>query len=368
MIKICFVIPRAYYLFNSDIKNFKDKIGGAQKQTYILSTEIAKNQNFDVHFCVADIGQPKIEVIDKVTLWNSFNFNDIIFKRFIILYTTLKKINADYYILRASDFGTAVISLIIKYILRKKILYMVASDAETNFKTHKKMSGFLSAFFMIFTYKFADIITVQSVQQNNLFTKNYKRKPNAIVKNIIEITKSETLKIKDKILWIGRLDKIKNPELLLNLAEKFPTEKFVMIAPVVRDYVEFGNNFIRKAANYQNITVVDFVNPNEIQKYFEKAKIYVMTSDTEGFSNTMLEAMLSKCPILSYKVNNDDIFGKFEIGLWANGNPEKLYSDFQRLIQDSELRKKLGQNGFDYLKQNHDKQQIINEFTKLIQF
>jgi hypothetical protein len=74
MKKVCFVIPRAYYLFNPHAKNAEDKAGGAQKQTFLLSTELAKDPDFDVHFALADFGQADFEIIKQVKLHKSFSF------------------------------------------------------------------------------------------------------------------------------------------------------------------------------------------------------------------------------------------------------------------------------------------------------
>ena len=77
--KVCFVIPRAYYLFNKNSTNEQDKVGGAQKQAYLISTELAKNSKFDVNFCVADFGQKNKEYYNNITVWKSFNFTDFRF-------------------------------------------------------------------------------------------------------------------------------------------------------------------------------------------------------------------------------------------------------------------------------------------------
>ncbi len=361
--KTCFVVPRAYYLFNSEIKNISDKVGGAQKQAYLLSKELVRNNSFDVHFCVADFGQNKIEKHDNVTIWKSFNFNDFIIKRIINLLKTLKKINADIYIFRAADAGVALATLYISFFLRKKNFYMLAHDDETNFKKLKKISGFLTAFTMSFTYKYADVISVQSQEQYNLFTKHRKRKPDAIVKNIITVN-NEFEKSENYILWVGRLDKFKNSELFLKLAEKFPKENFVMIAPVVRDFIEYGNTIKKQTKSIKNLKYIDFVKPDEIEKFYLKTKIYVITSESEGFSNTMAEAMANKCPVLSYNVNPDNILKN--AGFCANGSIEKFYKYFDEFLQNSKQRKEFGKNGYKYLKNNHNTSLIIDKFIKVI--
>jgi len=361
--KICFVIPRAYYLFNPDISGVDDKIGGAQKQAFLFSTELAKNKTFDIHFCVADFGQKRVEKHHNITVWKSFNFDSFIIKKTIVLFKILKKINADIYVFRAADSGVALGTLFIKLFLKKKVFYMLASNIESSFSGLRKVLGLYTAFTMPLTYKYADKISVQSQEQYNLFIDGRKRKPNAIIRNIIPIN-NQTKKTDNFILWVGRLDKIKSPELFLTLAKKFPYEKFVMIAPVVRDSIEYGNKIKAQTLKIKNLKYIDFVKPKEMEKYYQQTKIYVITSESEGFSNTMAEAMAAKCPVLSYTVNPDNILEG--AGFCAARNTENFHSSFEKLLKSSKLRITLGTNGYNYIRKEHRKDIIIEKLTKIL--
>ena len=245
---------------------------------------------------------------------------------------------------------------------------MLAGDVETAKKRQREYSSILTFFAMQYVYKKADIITAQTRQQSDIFRKDRKRKPDAVIKNVYSIENIAKINLsrKNTILWVGRLTKIKNPELFLNLAKKFPDEQFVMIAPVVKDYIDYGNQTQEKAKKIKNIKLVNYVKPTEIDEYYKNAKIYILTSDFEGFSNTMAEAMIAKCPILSYNVNPDDILNKDKCGFCADKDIKRLHADFEILINDSELRMQLGKNGLNYIKENHQKNKIIDEFKKLL--
>ena len=366
MKKVCFVIPRAYYLFNPEIKGAEDKVGGAQKQSFLISTTLAEDNNFDVHFCVADFGQKNFEERHQVKLWKAFNFNDHIFKRTRSLFKTLKKINADIYVLRSADVGVAIAILYINRFLKKKILYMLAADAETTHKRLKTHSGIMTSVFMRFAYKKVDIITAQTKQQSKLFENDRKRKPDNIIKNIYTPTNEDPDQIKDNILWVGRLDKIKNPYIYLDLAKKYPGETFIMIAPIVRDFIEYGKQVQKDAKKIPNLQLIDFVKPEKIWNYYLKAKIYVLTSELEGFSNTMAEAMQAECPVLTYNVNPDNILHKFKSGYCADSEINKFYTDFETLNTDLPHRSELGKNGANYIKENHQKDVIIKIFKNIL--
>ena len=365
-IKICFVQPRAYYLFNNDAKDIKDKVGGAQKQTYLYSIELAKNPNFDVHFLVADFKQANIEKHHNVTVWKSFDFRKNFFKKTFKLFKTLKTINANTYIFRSADTGVAVAIFFIKIFLRKKVLYMLASNVETNFKQLKNMSGFLTALSMNYVYKYADYITVQSKSQYDLFIKHRKRKPDAIIKNIIEIDENTAFKKEDIVLWVGRLAPIKYPELFLETVRSYPKQKFIMIAPVVQDYRSYGKKIKKEAGKIKNLEYIEYVEPEKITLYYQKALIYVITSHFEGFSNTMAEAMANKCAVLSYNVNPDNILLRYKCGLFAKGDKKLFFQQFEELINNKILSQRFGNNGIFYIEKNHQSKLIIKKFTEVL--
>ena len=359
-------MPSAYYFFNPHITDVSGKVGGAQTQTYIMSTELAK-RNFNVHFCVADFGQSELETIKQVKLWKISNRKDTKIIQALSLFKILKKIKADLYIFRSADAGVAIAISYLKFFRKKKVAYMIAHDMETTRSNLRKQSGLLTSIAMQLVYKYADIITAQTQQQSALFEKNKKRKPDSIIKNVFPI-KEEIKKVeakKNTILWVGRLNKIKNAQLFLELAKKNKSENFIMIAPLARNQDDYGNKIKNIAKTIDNLELIDYVPHNEIYKYYNQAKVYVITSDSEGFSNTMAEAMAAKCAIYSYKVNNDNIINNYNMGYCADGNISKFNNSFSKLLNNDGLEK-YGQNAYEYLLKNHNIEKNLNILISLI--
>ena len=63
-IRVCFIAPKAYPLFNPAVKGV---LGGAEVDLYFLATELAKDKNFVVTFITADYGQEETETIEGVS-------------------------------------------------------------------------------------------------------------------------------------------------------------------------------------------------------------------------------------------------------------------------------------------------------------
>jgi glycosyltransferase involved in cell wall biosynthesis len=231
-----------------------------------------------------------------------------------------------------------------------------------------KNTSILTGIFMPIAYKYADIITAQTQQQFDLFYKKRTITPHAIIRNIFLKQQNILIEQNEKktSLWVGRLDKIKNPELFLDLARMFPSEHFTMIAPYSINDIEYGKKIKNMALQITNLNFIDYVPNSQINKYYNSAKIYVMTSFSEGFSNTMGEAMMNNCSILSFNVNSDNIITDYNLGYYSNGNNQKFYQNFKDLIDNKEKTDKLGINAYNYIIEKHDETAIIENLNELL--
>ncbi|NJO88114.1 MAG: glycosyltransferase [Chloroflexia bacterium] len=351
--KICFVIPRAYQYFFPGIK---PSGGGAEKQCYLLAKEISTYQNVELHFCLADFGQENKITEGGIVFWKIHQLTDNKLIALRKITKALRKIRADVYIFRSANTALLPLSFFIKRVLKKKVLYMIASDSEIDFVPLKRKSGWLTALMMKMTYQYVDFLSVQNKNQFNAFKK--KRTENAVLllPNSIQPqpVKSTIESVRNTVLWVGRLTPIKQVEVLLQLAKKFPDEMFIMIAPDVPEHKRYGQNLKTETKKIKNIKYIPYVESDKIFEFYEDAKIYLITSEREGFSNTMMEAMAAQCAVLSLRVNPNDIFTGGENGLCANGD-EDLFEDlFQQSLNDNDFAKNLGVNAQNYIFKYHD--------------
>jgi len=351
-IKLCFVVPQAYKYFNHKVSA---TTGGAERQVFYLGRELAQDKRFRVHYCVADYGQDEVEIYGRIKVWKSFLVEDSKPRATAKLYKVLKKINAHVYVFRAPDIGVFVAMTLVKLGLRKKFMYMIASDSEVFAppKDKEKLKWKL----MGLVYKRSNILTAQTLYQKKTIKKVKGVKVTGIVKNSYDFKlqpKDLRLNEKETILWVGRCDQMKRAEIFLELARQHPQLPFVIIAPPAVGQKDYQQQVKREASGVANLTFVDFVPPEEITGYYVKAKIYVTTSEFEGFSNTMMEAMEACCPIVSLNINPDDILDKFELGFCTNDNQTQFFKQFKELIAQPNLMYEMGQNARAYLEQHHN--------------
>jgi glycosyltransferase involved in cell wall biosynthesis len=125
-------------------------------------------------------------------------------------------------------------------------------------------------------------------------------------------------------LWVSRCQPVKRPHLFLDLVEKLPEHSFEMICP--REDVGLWEGVAARAAGLGNLRFVEKVPYHEIQRRYDAARVFVNTSEWEGWPNSFIQAGLGGAALLSLAVNPDGIFERFGLGRFAGGNFEKLKS------------------------------------------
>lgn len=363
-IKICFIAPKAYPIFNPKINS---TFGGAEVQLYLLATEIAKKDNYDVHFIVADYGQQYKEKIYNVNIWKSLDFKTNIIKQSYKFFQIFNKINADIYIQRTLTIQSSMIALYCK-LRKKKFVYMVAHDRETD-NTHELYKNKIKKIFANLVFKYAHKIIAQNeYQKSYLMKKKIDKNKLYLLKKGVDFRKiyNETKQIYDAI-WVGRCEKWKQPEIFLELAKKNPNQKFIMICPQATNKKEYFKKIKNEVKDIKNMKFIDFIKNDKIYKKLSESKIFVFTSEKEGdWPMVVLEACASKLPILSYGLNYTYLIDQYKGGFVCKNDFNLLDKKFIEMINNINILEKMGNNAYEYVKKYHNIKTNINKFLEII--
>jgi glycosyltransferase involved in cell wall biosynthesis len=95
--------------------------------------------------------------------------------------------------------------------------------------------------------------------------------------------------------------------------------------------------------------------------------IFVMPSRREAFGMVAIEAMAMSCPIIiSSGGSANDIIGNNEFGLKTRpGDAFDLQKQIGYLINNSEVRVKMGQKAREFVKQNYDRRERLQNMLRL---
>lgn len=171
-----------------------------------------------------------------------------------------------------------------------------------------------------------------------------------------EVTKSAV----PTILYMGRLDQRKRPELTLALAKDFPEVIFKIAGKARAPQHEIQ---LKEAyGHYPNIEFLGFVdqfNGGLHHQLFSEAWIHINTSVREGLPNAFIEAAGHRCAILSY-VNPDDFPQRF--GYHAQSGD--FHKGLEQLLSN-DLWKERGQSAYTYVNSTYSLKHAMDEHERV---
>lgn len=373
--RICFIQPKVLAYFHPKLNVVT---GGAERQVYFLTKHLKGVDELDIHVRCQDVSTSPNEISrqanlygrrDGLTLHPSCRLDGNPILEAIKLFRQIYSINADLYIFRSADLGVAVAAAMCKA-LGKPVLYMVASnEADENFL--KSYCGWFGAKAMSWLYKKADLLTVQSEEQNSDFKQLRNRRPDLILPNLFvkpdfqNLEQQFDLSKGNNVLWVGRCDPVKRCELFLNLAKHHPELPFVMVCPKT-SHQKYGDFVKTAASKINNLTFIDLCQGEELWHQYAKAKLLIMTSKHEGFSNVMMEAMYAKLPILTTGINPDNILHDQRAGISCEDDLEELSQNLIGIYDNDELCLNMGLNGRSYITKRHSPKNSTKLLADLI--
>lgn len=331
-----------------------------------LATALARDRQYRVTFVVGDFDQPAREVYADVEVYGSLKLEGShrtiryvsgVFK----LMRLFQSLDPDVIVQRAAGKETGLAALYCR-LFRKKFIYMTAHeiDCSGEFIRSRWPDG------LIYRYGLthADQVIAQSLGHQAMLRKNYGL-DSQVLKSCYPLPVQCEKKEGGVILWVGRLDRWKQPQHFVSLARHFPDESFVMIAPAAKD-VEYAASVRREAESLSNLDFIPGVGFQEINRYFEEAKIFINTSQYEGFPNTFVQAAMCGTPIVSLGVNPDDFLNQSGCGYCAEGDEDGMRSYVRKLLSDSRDWREKSQNAYRYASENHDIEKNILKLKEII--
>lgn len=403
--KVCFVSLYTYPLFNPENQS---PFGGSEVRVAMITKELARRGNLDISVIVFDHGQPHIEIIDNVRIvsWkglycresvNPSGISVSLYARAMSLISrtitrfiqairptknqqpvfgkigqltifqpdisTYDEVDADIYVIVGNGELTAKLAYFCKR-KGKKFVLLSGSDMDFDPKIKSNPSYVnsygVSGYSMQYALENFDLCLVQTEHQQNLLSRNFQKK-SMVIRNPVDIRPIFPRQHKpETILWVGKSDQIKRPELVLDLAEIFPQYPFTLILNLSKN--EIYADCISRAKTLPNVTILPYVPPDQIEKYFAEARLLVNTSQFEGFPNTFLQAAKYGVPIISLNVDPGGMLSQHGCGKFCEDNFEFLKNGLFELVTNKAGYQKASRNGLEYASKYHDKEKITEQY------
>ncbi len=394
--RLCFVMFGAYPVFNRELG---ETFGGSEVELYNIAVYLAGLRNVKVDFIVGDYGQSDIEIRDNVRLirvryMKYDKYKSLRYKllRYLYLFRVLLGQSSQIYVTKTASEVLGWLVMFQKFLKGKKVVFRLGSDkdAEPEFW---RSSGRLYHLYK-FGLKHCDKVYAQSRDQKRMLMENCGT-DSSVLKNAFrldgDVFRSDSAAIrpdsaesrpdtavsssesavfrpdreaecsgKEFILWVSRCEPLKRVHLFVELARSLPQEKFVIIMPHAWKADELENKRIghiiteveKAAGEMKNLEYIEYVPFDLIQAYYDRAKLFVNTSEYEGFPNSFIQACIGRTGILSLRVNPDAFITEHSLGCCCQDSVARAI-DFIKGM-DAEKIGEMGRNAYEYVIRNHD--------------
>lgn len=163
-----------------------------------------------------------------------------------------------------------------------------------------------------------------------------------------------------KVLTVGRLERRKGQvqaiQAISKLHETYPNIEYNIVGG--GPYKEAIEECIRNNNAGSYVHLLGKVSDEELNMLYQISDIFVMphmlleNGDTEGCPTVFLEASYNKLPVIGGKAGGvSDAIKDGVTGFIVDPLSDELYNALEKLIISSDLRKELGENGYEYASQ-----------------
>jgi glycosyltransferase involved in cell wall biosynthesis len=196
----------------------------------------------------------------------------------------------------------------------------------------------------------ASLIAVQSRRQQELLRAHYGLE-SSVVNMATELPKEEPVSSRAiDVLWISNLNPVKRADRVLAIAKSNSSVNFTMIGGVVRGQEAYYDRMEREAREIPNVHFMGKLSYKETNEYIARSKLFLNTSDIEGFPNTFLQAWVRAVPVVS-SLDPNDLIVRAGLGIKAITD-KSIGTALRELLENEERREQMGAAARSYALEN----------------
>ena len=365
---ICFV---AHFAYGAMTGGNSGHIGGVERQTSLMARWFAA-RGYRVSMVTWDEGQEDGVEIDGVRVFKMCSRDTglpglrFFRPRWTSLNAAMRRADADVYYQNCAEYVTGQVAMWCRRHGRK-FVYSVASDPDCDIRL-PEMHTIRERVLYRYGLSRADSVIVQTRRQQDILREGFKRDsvivpmPCAAPSEAICRASQVLLAESNRVLWIGRVCKVKRPDRLLDLAQRCPDMVFDFVGP--SDDTSYAGDVIERAKSIPNLNVHGPASRNEVSRFYKQASLMCCTSDFEGFPNTFLEAWSHGLPIVS-TFDPDNLIADKGLGVVASDVPG-LVDGIHTLLGSPARWRQVSRTTREYYLQNHTIEAVMPQFERVL--
>jgi glycosyltransferase involved in cell wall biosynthesis len=370
------------------VRLFYPWIGGTERQAHKLAKKLSE-RDIDVKIVTGwwFRGTPQREVIDGIpvfrnqTLWEMFGvkglrrFGGYLYFFSLLWYLWRHRGEYDLLHVHGLNYHAGAAALAGRWFHRRTLVKLANSGQASDIKKMQAgqqlpLSRFLlpaalsSDRFVATNHLIADELIAAGVPANRIT-----KLPNGVEIDSVRAKLDFSLNDPVRLVFVGRLHAQKGLDVLLTAFKQLLSHhpqwhlhlQLLGDGPLREDLVALADDL--GIASH-----VDFIGMTErVPEYLQQADIFVLPSRAEGHSNALLEAMACGLPVVVSDIpaNLDVVEGGRNGLVFAVDDPRSLSAALARLLEQRELRARLGLAARETVEAQYSLDHIVDDYIAL---
>lgn len=315
--------------------------GGAERVISLLANHYC-HLDWEVDIVLLLVNQVEYDLDDRINVVDLTLGNNSYARKALGWLSSIREYLKERRPNRVVSFVARINALVLTAALGLKIPVIVSERNDPR----RDGRGFVMQAYCNLIYHMAERVVYQTSYEKTCFSRTLEHKGVIIVNPVSVAMKKQPADNPFRIVTAGRLAEQKNHIMLIRAVEKVLEKGRKVVCDIYGEgpYRETTENEIRKCGVQDIVTL--WGNVKDIHQRLSKASLFVMTSNYEGLSNALIEAMMMGLPCIT-----TDYDGANELILDGDNGLVVARNDFQgladailRVMEEDGLAYRLGVN------------------------
>jgi glycosyltransferase involved in cell wall biosynthesis len=346
----------------------KHRTGGEEVQQTLLARAFAR-RGYRTSMVVGDYGQADGLQIDGVTVFKTYTPSAglpvlrFLHPRWTSLWSALRRANADAYYVSPAG---AQLGQIAMWTARhnRRLIFRSAHDANCSPAT-LMIKYWRDRRLYEYGLRRADTILAQTSIQQRLLQQHYRLDSRLAVMMVEAAARETDFQQRDvDVLWVNNLRAFKRPDLYLDLALQLPAARMHMVGGPSPGFEAVFRSLNARLPAVANLSYHGRVPYHDVNALYERARVFVNTSDTEGFPNSYLQAWVRGTPVVAF-FDPDGVIAREGLGS-AVSNLTEMREAVARLLQDPRHWSETSARCRRYMQVHYNEESIMAPYLRAI--
>lgn len=341
--------------------------GGEQVQHTLLARALAR-RGLHVSMVVADYGQPPRDEREGIVLHRAHGLTEgipvlrFVHPRITRLWAALARADADVYYVSCAG---PQIAVVVAFARRhgRRVVFRIAHDRDCDPRQLLVRFARDRALYA-WGLRRADVVLAQTAQQARALRLHY-GVSSRLAGMLVEGGDEDHLPWNRRnvdVLWVNNLRPFKRPDLALQLARRLPGMRLVMVGGPQSGHETLFERTRAAASLLPQLSFEGAVPYHDVHGYYGRARVFVNTSDSEGFPNAYLQAWRNGTPTVAF-FDPDRILSTQGLGV-AVSSMDGMVEAVSHLAQHREDWQAASLRCRRYMAQHHDEDKVLAPYLQ----